>query len=437
MPTFTGTERHDVITPDEVSPGVLATGEPAPSDARDLVFGNRGNDTIATAGGSDTVGGGGGDDEISLGAGDDFAAWTSADGSDTIEGGDGYDQLGMAGDARRENYSIFDGFLGASVFRDLGLVSLTTSGVERLEIELQGNNDSVQISDLSSTDLREILLDYGVGGRDELSLIGTGGADAVTFEATGDGFVVHALGADTTVLGFGGRDAVIVSLGAGNDSVDARGLGAMNLVVAAGEGDDIGYLGGGDDRWGTVGTPGNDTVDAGAGRDTFDLDASIANDVIVLAGSGAEATARHAGSTVLLRNFERIEVESASGDDLVDGSGITSDLHLDIEGGAGADTIIGGARGDVLNGGAGDDVLTGGGGRDRFVFGAESANGVRDYDVVTDFGLHDTLDLTALTGGYVAEATAEGLLLSFTGGDGDQVLLRGATTGAEYDILGG
>jgi Ca2+-binding RTX toxin-like protein len=173
----------------------------------------------------------------------------------------------------------------------------------------------------------------------------------------------------------------------------------------------------------------------GAGRDTLDLDASIQNDTIVIAGNGAEATAQHAGSTIRFSNFERVEIEAAGGNDLVDGSGVTGGLHLILEGGAGADTLLGGARGDVLIGGAGDDVLTGNGGRDRFRFGADNDDGRTDYDVVTDYSDGDTLQLGAFPGEFMATATEEGVLITYFFGDMDQIMLLGVQSLTEIDLV--
>jgi Ca2+-binding RTX toxin-like protein len=436
MPTFKGTNKGDIITPEYVSPGVLGFGAPAPSDADDIVYGNNGNDTIATAGGDDLVAASRGDDEIDLGAGNDTVVWTTRfNGSDSVDGGAGDDLLIMSGDARREQYDIFDGFLGATVARSSAFDGVTTSGVERLELDLGGGGDFVQISDLSATDLEEIMLNFGGHRRDGLSFVGTGGNDLMIFAESAEGLTVGGLGVVTEVRGLHDLSRVIVSLGAGNDTVDAANLGDVRMVVSTGEGDDVGTLGAGDDRWVIVGKPGNDVVDGGAGRDTLDLDASIANDVIVIAGNGGEAAVQHAGSTVRFANFERVEVEAAGGNDLVDGSGVTAGLRLILDGGAGADTLLGGARGDVMIGGSGDDVLTGNGGRDRFVFGSANHDGRTDYDVVTDYSAGDTLELGAHPGQFIANATCEGMLITYLTGDMDQIMLLGVKSLSELDLV--
>jgi Ca2+-binding RTX toxin-like protein len=427
MASFEGTSRRDTISPEEVSPGVVATpGGALPSDAADTIRGGRGADSIAAGGGADDVAGDGGDDT---------ARWKSGDDGDYILGGEGRDTLVLRGAARHETFAIYDGFEGASAYHDRSLAVVDTTGIERIEIEASGGGDYIQVSDLADTDLEELAVAFAPGGRDEIAFIGSGGAEALTISAGGGMVTVQGLGIVTTLTGWEQSDSFIISLGEGNDTVDAADVSGVDLNVATGSGDDLGLLGAGNDRWGAVGAPGNDTVDGGGGTDTLDLDASVANDVIVLAGDNAAATASHAGSVVQMAAFERIEVEGAGGNDRVDGSALTGGVRLLAWGGAGDDTILGGARADVLEGGAGDDELTGGGAADRFVFGADNADGQRSLDTVADLGTRDVLDLRALAGGYTAEAVAEGLLLTFAEGDMDQVLLRGIGSLAEVDVL--
>jgi hypothetical protein len=432
MPLFTGTKGDDTIRPGLVSPGVeTEPGSPAPSGAADTILGGRGGDAIAADGGRDSVEGGRGDDAIDLGTGDDTASWRSGDGSDTVEGGQGFDTFAARGDGRREQFDLAPTGDGAALFRDLGFVRLDLAGVERVEILADGGGDDVALSDLTGTGIEEVLVALGGGGgMDSLAFIGTGSAEGLTLSRTLEGgILVDGLGVRTEITGFdAAKDLFIISLGEGGDVVDARAFSGADLIVAAGAGDDLGQLGFGDDLWSVVATPGNDTVEGSAGRDTLDLDASIADDVITVSGTGEAATATHAGSTLTLREMERVEVESAGGDDLVDGSGVTAGLRLFLEGGAGDDTLVGGARADVLAGGAGDDSLEGGGAADRFVFGAEDGEGVQDLDVVAGYSKAggDVLQIRPAAGLFLANAVDEGMLITLlSGGDNDQVLVLG------------
>ena len=444
MASFIGTNRRDVITPGTVSAGVVTEpGFPAPSDAADSIAGGGGADVIGAGGGDDTAAGGKGNDTIALGAGDDTILWASGDGSDEVDGGAGFDTLVFAASGRSDEISLFDGFIDASLISIRGFDRLDLDAVERVEIETGGGGDYVQISDLGDTALEEVLVAFGPGGRpNEIAFIGTGEAESLTLSRSlGGGILVDGLGVQTEITGFdAGRDSFIISLGEGDDVVDARAFSGANLNVATGSGNDLGRLGNGDDRWGAVGTFGQDTVEGGGGTDTLDLDLSIQDDVVVIAGDAAAATATRGADSVAMSSIERVEVETASGNDRVDGSGVTGGMRLFLWGGAGSDTLIGGARGDVLTGGAGDDSLTGGAGGDRFVFGAENADGRQDLDIVADFSkaAGDVLDLRAVAGMFVANVTDEGVLVTLTpagGGDQDQILLQGLTAIGDLAVV--
>lgn len=115
--------------------------------------------------------------------------------------------------------------------------------------------------------------------------------------------------------------------------------------------------------------------------------------------------------------------EAAVGADLIDASAL-SGIQLLAWGGYGEDTIIGGAHSDGLTGG----------GKDRFVLGRENTNGIAERDTVTDYAKGDIIDLRGAAGGFAAEATEEGLMLTFAEGDQDQVMLQGITSLAAVDI---
>jgi Ca2+-binding RTX toxin-like protein len=96
-----------------------------------------------------------------------------------------------------------------------------------------------------------------------------------------------------------------------------------------------------------------------------------------------------------------------------------------ITGTAGADVLVGTAGADLIRGGDGSDRLTGGAGPDTFVFGADSRDGNRERDVITDFGAGDSLVLE--TGAQLAfiEQRANGLFIQIQGGDSIMLLNGG------------
>jgi Ca2+-binding RTX toxin-like protein len=258
--------------------------------------------------------------------------------------------------------------------------------------------------------------------------------------------IVGTAGADV-ILGLSGSDTL--TGGAGNDTVDG-GTGADVFLATVNDGNDV-YIGGtGNDTYnlsatstnadvnlttgiatstqiGTdtltgienvIGSTGNNTITDGvgsnrleglAGNDTFNMTADNASDTIV--GGTGNDTISYAGLTtnlsVTLNTF---------GNATVNGSGTTgnNDVISGIEnftGGLGNDSITGDLGINVLNGGGGNDIirggygadnLTGGSGNDTFVVSGvgtllfESAVGVANRDVITDFTAGDKIDLSGI-----------------------------------------
>jgi Ca2+-binding RTX toxin-like protein len=163
---------------------------------------------------------------------------------------------------------------------------------EKVFFQALGGADNVVVSDLSGTDLTEVVTDLAsaIGGS-----AGDGAADTITVDGTNGDDVIVAQGQDgtATVLGLAAlvrvehaepdRDRLTVLARAGDDVVLAGGLAASAILFAAdgGDGDDIlvGGPGGeslngaaGDDV--LVGGPGADQLSCGDGDDTAISDAA-------------------------------------------------------------------------------------------------------------------------------------------------------------------
>ena len=131
-----------------------------------------------------------------------------------------------------------------------------------------------------------------------------------------------------------------------------------------------------------------------------------------IGSDGADTLSGGAGTDVL---------NGGKGNDLIDG-GNQNDTLL---GGQGDDRIHGGAGRDILNGNRGNDTLTGGSDVDFFVM--EPGGG---HDVVTDFHLHERVDMTAFGAkehSYTLSQTADGALITL--GD-TSMLLQGVKASA-------
>ncbi len=198
----------------------------------------------------------------------------------------------------------------------------------------------------AGADLVEIAADVAIvatlsGGEGDDTLIAGAMSDSID-AGPGNDSVIAGDGYDT-VVGGDGSDTIdsgacddFVDAGAGDDSVlggdgdDTITCGAGNDIVLGGDGDDLLNAG-----------AGSNSVDGGVGFDTFRFAGTEAADSILLAGAG---------------------------DDLVSVSA-SVDVDMEIDGGAGNDTLAAGSGHDVLDGGPGADVISGGDGYDlvRFV----------------------------------------------------------------------
>ena len=86
-----------------------------------------------------------------------------------------------------------------------------------------------------------------------------------------------------------------------------------------------------------------------------------------------------------LTNIERIELNGLDGDDDVDAAALTQDVELAIDAGGGDDFVFAGPAADTVRGGAGSDIMFGGAGGDTFAFGAETGDGITDFDTIGDY----------------------------------------------------
>src|SRR5882672_5367281 len=450
MANFTGTNSDEIITPSFVSSTVTATGGILPSNAADFIDGGAGNDTIDGGDGNDTIIGGDGNDlliggdgddvviggrgsDISrLGAGNDRIIWNKGDGSDTVDGQDGFDTLEFNGAAAAENTTISANGEQATLFRDLGAITMHLNSIERIELTPLGGADNITINDLTGTSVKEVAIDLGLPGG-----VGDGQIDTVTVNSTrgGDHINVTASGTVVTVSGLSEQvtidhaevgDVLSIVSGAGSQTIDASALPAatMALTIDGGAGNDViigsrgadtliggdgndtitgglgkdtAFLGNGDDRFVWSPGDGSDVVDGQAGFAQLVFVGSDGNEVMNIADNGTHVLlTRDLGNVTMdLNSIESVVINANGGNDSINGSGLSALTSLTIDGGTGNDTIIGGAGNDQLIGGDGDDIITGGrgsdvarlgNGNDRFIWnqgdGSDSVDGQGGFDTL-------------------------------------------------------
>jgi Ca2+-binding RTX toxin-like protein len=120
-----------------------------------------------------------------------------------------------------------------------------------------------------------------------------------------------------------------------------------------------------------VGGAGADTLDGGAGDNTYDLDS--ADTVIRASGMGKQTV--QAQVSYALSKSVKIDVLKAASDA---GS-------INLTGNGFGDEIIGNASGNTLKGEGGDDRIFGGKGKDAFVF--DTKIGTSNVDTISDFNV--------------------------------------------------
>src|SRR5262249_14806863 len=162
----------------------------------------------------------------------------------------------------------------ASLSRDFGNVTMDLNGVEQIDVNALGGADTINVHDLSGTDVTVVNIDLesapGSGvddsAPDKITIDGTAGNDVIQIVGdAGGGHIIRpappGLPAPSHITGFdAATDQLVINGLAGDDVITASGLaaGALQLTANGGDGDDI-----------LVGSPGNDTLTGGNGDDVL------------------------------------------------------------------------------------------------------------------------------------------------------------------------
>jgi hypothetical protein len=269
---------------------------------------------------------------------------------------------------------------------------------------------------------------YGGAGNDYMT---TGTGHDTLYGGAGNDTLQNSSGNDSLVGG-SGDDSITAT--AGNDTLkggtgnDTMHGGADNDVLYGGEGNDS--MTGGDDAdiFVIEDNFGHDTVVGGEGgidRDVLDF-SHVSSPVNVVYSGGEAGTATSGTNDVTFSEIERVNGTSSA--DTFDGSAALTGINVNA--GAGDDTITTGLGSDTLIGGAGDDtyILTSGGGSDT----------IKDYDTADSDGnglRNDQFDVSNLKGGtgYLGKVTWRDVRVSDDGHgnaklifpEGETVVLHG------------
>jgi Ca2+-binding RTX toxin-like protein len=336
--------------------------------------------------------GGGGDAQA------DTVIVNGTNGADSIEvvgSGTSYSVVGLSALVTASNSEpgdslVVNGLLGNDT------LSATTlpAGVVQLTLDGGGGNDII---------LGGAGNDRLVGGDGNDFVDGNRGNDVALLGAGSDTFQWDPGDGSDIVEGQDGTDALVfnganvnenISISANGERVRFfRDIGNITMDLNDVERIDFHALGGADtitvdDLSGTDVTQVNLDLAATPGGATGDgqADAVIVNgtngaDAISVSGSAGHLTVAGLPARVNVTGAEgandRLTVNALGGDDSVNASGLVAGVvSLQINGGAGADTLIGSPGNDLVTGGTGNDVALLGGGNDTFVWNPGDASDV-------------------------------------------------------------
>ena len=174
--------------------------------------------------------------DVLLGSdGVDRFIWNPGDDNDTINGGGGgKDLLDFSGSAASEMVNIFANGQQLNLFRDIAAVQITTNLVERVQFHAGGGSDTLAIGDLSGTSAERITLDLaavagtgtGDGQADTISIQGRAIGDEISVSGSGSTIAIKGMPWEVKIAARETGDLVLLSTGAGDDTVALKGLGA-------------------------------------------------------------------------------------------------------------------------------------------------------------------------------------------------------------------
>ncbi len=255
------------------------------------INGGLGNDFIRGSQGNDLITGGDGNDTALMGAGNDTFVWNPGDDNDIIEGQAGSDTLQFNGANIAETINIFANGSRAELTRDVAAVTADTHGVETIAFSARGGADTINVGDMSGTDVTEVKIDLagtpgvpgGDGAADRVTINGTGGDDVISLSLNSNGgLVINGLASQVVIDNFDFNDTITINGLGGNDVIEASSLGSLglHLVFDGGAGDDV-----------LIGSAGADTLLGGLGDD------------VLLGGGGLDVLDGGPGSNVVIQSL--------------------------------------------------------------------------------------------------------------------------------------
>ncbi|WP_114954624.1 beta strand repeat-containing protein [Sphingosinicella terrae] len=247
--------------------------------------GGLGNDVLLGSEGDDLFNGGDGDDVAFMGDGDDDFAWNPGDDNDVLEGQSGFDTMTFNGSNAGEIITISANGGRVLFDRNIANVVMDLNDMESIDFNALGGADTINVGDLSGTDVTEVNINLagpggtGDGAVDTIIINATDGDDVVLVVGGDGGLSVLGLAATVNIAGFeAGIDRLIINTLGGDDVVEGSGADVSAAFQAdGGDGNDVLIGGAGNDF--LFGGLGDDVLIGGLGLDV--LDGGFGDNVVI------------------------------------------------------------------------------------------------------------------------------------------------------------
>ena len=141
----------------------------------DVLRGSSNVDLLIGGDGDDFIDGNAGADVALLGAGQDTFQWDPGDGSDVVEGQDGSDKMIFNGSEDSENIDLAANSGRVRLLRNVGNVVVDLNGVEEIDFNAFGGNDSLIVNNGEPSSLPLTLI-YNAGAGDNTLVLQEGSA---------------------------------------------------------------------------------------------------------------------------------------------------------------------------------------------------------------------------------------------------------------------
>lgn len=347
----------------------------------DSISGGAGNDSITSRDGDDTISAGDGNDIAYANIGNDLL-WAGS-GNDELDGGQGNDTIwgGSGNDTINGGSTGVDLLYGEDgddmVRFDDGVNELFTAGALVDQIDGGAGSNSIRLSFAAAGYAIAVTDNWSRASNIQTLETGFAYGNAITFDLNASAFTTGirtvSLARDTNPAGANRVDASLAIAGqnlslVGSSGADAITGGAGNDTITGGDGADLINPG-----------AGTNSIQAGRALDQITINTASTNTIDLMLGGAGNLTTITVGGTAGERTTT-VQARTANANMQATVVGTVGVIMTAAEsgpgasvqftGGDGSDSILGSTGQDVLVGGAGNDTITGAAEYDDITLGA-------------------------------------------------------------------